>query len=158
MSARFAATLLVLGWLLPQVGWAASSEIRNGRTSVSLVWTGSSYTTRVELNDRVFGDFIVDTGASSTVISTKLARKLGIREDAGIAISAQLADGRIVEARTVIVGEIRVGRARVFDTEVVILDDFEDTGFDGLLGMSFLGHFTVKIDNQENKLILYERK
>jgi predicted aspartyl protease len=91
------------------------------------------------------------------MISPKIAKKLGIGKDEGRAVPIQLADGSQVNGRVVVVDEIRVGRATVYDSHVVILDEFDDFGFDGLLGMSFLGHFTFKIDNSEGKLVLYEK-
>lgn len=147
--------LLQLG--LPSTGSAATAEVRNGRTTVTLQSNGASYYTKVTLDDKVRGQFVIDTGASSTMMSPKMAKKLGIRKGDGYAIPLQLADGTTVSGRVVVIEEIRVGRATVYNSSVVIFDEFGDTGFDGLLGMSFLGHFTFKIDNEEGKLILYEK-
>jgi len=142
---------------IPSSVSASSAEVRRGRTSVSVEAYGNSYVAKVELNDSVRGKFVVDTGASSTIITPKIAQRLGIGEDAGAPIPVRVADGRVVEGRFLYLDEIRVGRASVYDAEVIVLEYFGNTGFDGLLGMSFLGHFTFKIDHDASKLFLYER-
>jgi len=124
---------------------------------VTLEPIGSSFLAKVVLDDSVRGMFIIDTGATHTIISPKLAKKLNVGRKEGQSVDVMVADGNTVNGRVVKVDEIRVGRASVYDSRVIILDEFEDTGLDGLLGMSFLGHFTFKIDNDEGKLILYEK-
>jgi len=148
--------LLLAATILPGAAHAESAEVRNRRTSAKLEPAGASYHTKVVLNEAVRGQFIVDTGATSTIISTKIAKKLGIRTNEGQEFPVRIADGTVVSGRVVMLDEIRVGNATVFDSSAIILENIEDTGFDGLLGMSFLGHFTFKIDHEANKLFLYE--
>ena len=154
--ALFAALAFALQLGLPSSGSASSAELRHGSTSVTLEPHGSAYIAKVELDGKAKGEFLIDTGATYTLISPKMAKKLRIRKGEGYAATFTVADGRTVEGRVVLLDEIRVGRAKVYDTEVAILDTFGDTGLDGLLGMSFLRHFKFKIDHQESKMVLYE--
>jgi len=71
--------------------------------------------------------------------------------------TARVADGREVTIYGIVLDEIRIGRASVYDSEAIVLPGVDVGGYDGVLGMSFLSHFTFKIDHDEGKLILYER-
>jgi len=124
---------------------------------VTLESNGASHLAKVVLDDSVRGMFVIDTGATHTIISPKIAKKLRIGKKDGRSVGVQVADGDTLNGRYVKIDEIRVGRASVYDSRVIILDEFAGTGLDGLLGMSFLGHFTFKIDVDKSKLILYEK-
>ena len=102
-------------------------------------------------------DLIIDTGATDTVISADIARKLGIDYNRGKTVLCQLADGRSVSGRQVNIREIRIGGARVYNVNAVVLDS-GDTGKDaGLLGMSFLENFIFKVDSEKGVLVLQKR-
>src|SRR3989338_4911487 len=53
-------------------------NMATGKHTVKLTRRGNSLTTDVLLNRKVNAELIVDTGATDTVISTNLAKKLGI--------------------------------------------------------------------------------
>lgn len=151
------AAIFLLKLTVASAAAAETSEISNGRTSVPLESNGGSFLAKVVLDGSVRGMFIIDTGATHTIISPKIAKKLKLGRDDGRSVEVQVADGDMLNGRVVTIDEISLGRASVYDSRVIILDEFGHTGFDGLLGMSFLGHFTFKIDNDEGKLILYEK-
>ena len=84
-------------------------------------------------------EMIVDTGASGTLITQRMAAALGVRplrtQKAGIA------DGSVVEFPIGLVRSIRVGGAAVQNIEVAIAQQMEI----GLLGHDFFGNYDVKI-------------
>lgn len=84
-------------------------------------------------------EMIVDTGASGTLITQRMAAALGVRPVR--TIKAGIADGSIVEFPIGRVQSIGVGGAQVRNVEVAIARQMEI----GLLGHDFFGNYDVKI-------------
>ncbi len=103
------------------------------------------------LNDKVRALLLVDTGASQTVISPRVAAELGL--EGGAEVTATLADGKQAAGRLYIMDSVSVGASRVGKTPVVVLDA-PGPEVDGLLGMSFLRNFVVQLDLPAGKLML----
>ena len=78
-------------------------------------------------------DFLIDTGATSTAISSALARELGLQADGEVESSTAggRVTGQVVRVDLVLQGGVRVDRLRV-----VALDGLDDKP---LLGMDILG-------------------
>jgi clan AA aspartic protease (TIGR02281 family) len=112
----------------------------------------------VLLNESRNSTLLFDTGASITVLSTDLARSLGLRSAAGrtIRLKTVAAD---VQAKVARLDSITVGGLSRSDFPVAVVDlDFDKSGrFDGILGMDFLGNYTIRIDNQANRIFLTPR-
>jgi aspartyl protease family protein len=84
-------------------------------------------------------EMIVDTGASGTLISQRMATALGVRPVR--TVRAGIADGSVVEFPIGLVRSIRVGGAAVQNVEVAIAKQMQI----GLLGHDFFGNYDVKI-------------
>ncbi|MEG4494061.1 retropepsin-like aspartic protease [Microcoleus sp. D3_18_C4] len=84
-------------------------------------------------------EMIVDTGASGTLISQRMATALGVRPVR--TIRAGIADGSVVEFPIGVVRSIRVGGAAIQNVEVAIAKQMPI----GLLGHDFFGNYDVKI-------------
>ncbi|MBN3038568.1 MAG: TIGR02281 family clan AA aspartic protease [Candidatus Omnitrophica bacterium] len=111
----------------------------------------------VLLNETLSADFVVDTGATLVVLAEHIANKIGIfpgKQERLLSIT--LGDGREVDAYPVVLESVKVGQAEVKNVRAAVLLDVEAMDIDGLLGMSFLEHFAVKIDGKSKKLILEE--
>lgn len=106
----------------------------------------------VVLNGRVKAKLLVDTGATVTMISSKLAYRLSLNPNDTWFIPMRGVSG-IAWAALEKVRSIAVGDATVSDVDVLVYD----TGMDGILGMSFLGEFDFSIDVGGKRLILAER-
>lgn len=118
---------------------------------------GSHLVVRALLNGVINADLIVDTGASIVVISESIARRLGITVNSKeFSVSVTLADGSHTKAYPIILKSIQVGDVKVSNVRAAVLPRGEPVGIDGLLGMSFLERFVVKIDAKNNRLILEE--
>jgi len=107
------------------------------------------------LNGKVTGAFIVDTGASLVTISKRIASQLGIvGGEKGRKIKLVLANGKSITADPVILESVDVGGSEVKNVMAAIIEDPPEPNIDGLLGMSFLSNFFIKIDSNENSLML----
>ncbi|HAF94878.1 MAG: hypothetical protein A2X34_02780 [Elusimicrobia bacterium GWC2_51_8] len=110
------------------------------------------------INGRVSARLMVDTGATLTVLYSHAAAslKLGPKDVVGVSRST-LGDGRTVDAQEVSLESIAVGKSVVKGTAALIMPGTSG-GIDGLLGMSFLNHFVVRVDSANGKLILESMK
>ncbi|OGX44447.1 MAG: hypothetical protein A3G38_01205 [Omnitrophica WOR_2 bacterium RIFCSPLOWO2_12_FULL_51_8] len=111
----------------------------------------------VTLNKTVEARLILDTGASLVVLSQGIAKKLGAKIYQGSPdIKLTLADGRQVNARFAVLDSVKIENSEARNIEAaVMLEDARDERLgDGLLGMSFLKHFSFKVDYRERRLIL----
>ena len=107
------------------------------------------------LNGKVKAAMLTDTGASMVVISGEIARRLGIDvSKIEKKIVVVLADGSMRTATPVTLKSVKVGSSSVRNVEAAISENPPGPGIDGLLGMSFLKHFHVKLDKKENCLVL----
>ena len=108
----------------------------------------------VEVNEQGPFDFILDTGAGTSLLSTETAEKLQIKvlgskqgQSAGGAVSVSLAK----------VDSLTVGEARLPDVDVGIVD-LKHIGaavgarIDGDLGYNFLKSFRISIDYEKGQL------
>jgi len=121
--------------------------------TVDLVRSGEVSFAEVILNERITQHFIVDTGASFTVISREAARELGVTIDENtpfipIATASSVILNPLVKLRS-----IRVGEAEVENVDVLVHDLPGSSA--GLLGNSFLSKFKVVLDSVNGKMTLY---
>ncbi len=105
-------------------------------------------------NSSVTGNFAVDTGASQTLISKRMAQELrmyasGSGERAGI--------GGVVTVNIGKVDSIRVGEAEAKDLQVSIHDFSKDPSVEGLLGYDFLGRYNMSVDSDKQVMVLTPR-
>jgi clan AA aspartic protease (TIGR02281 family) len=95
--------------------------------------------------------FVVDTGASHTVISNQTAEKLGLNENSpgcceAAGRSAQGAGGPVA-ARTTTVESVRVEDVEVKNLEVALIDLTSlSKNWDGIIGYTFMKNYRVVID------------
>jgi len=117
-------------------------------TSVRMRGNQAIVPVRISYRNAVVDSWLLlDTGATVTVISTALADRLGIRAANTEGRLAQLADGRVVETARVRVDSLAVGPKQKYNAEVSIMPSGGPSmGFDGLLGMNFLGDFRYHVD------------
>lgn len=105
---------------------------------------GSIMLVDVVLDNFLKSQLLVDTGATFTVISNAMARRLALNLDNAAVIPLQSVSGLFLAPLTK-VKSITVGQATAHDVEVVVHDIAQgSTG--GLLGMSFLDNFQVTIN------------
>jgi clan AA aspartic protease (TIGR02281 family) len=118
---------------------------------VKLIRRHETLLAEVVLNRQIKRLFVVDTGASFTLISRQVARELGIRIDETTPFIQGASVSDIISMPLVTLDSIRVGGAEVENVETVV---YNMPGEGGLLGNSFLNKFKVTIDAAQEKLIL----
>lgn len=91
--------------------------------------------------------FLLDTGASTTMITADLAARLGIRNEATEQTLSQVADGRVLRTARTRIDSLSVGPKLKNNLQVSIMEmNGSGVDFDGLLGMNFLGDFRYHLD------------
>jgi len=102
-----------------------------------------------------FGDhqvktlLVLDTGASSTVITIPLAERLGIQPTPTTKV--QVAGGKSIKAQAITLDSLRVGPHTLRDVRTLIIrHQGAQSSVQGFLGMDFLSQFPFSIDLQQN--------
>ena len=110
------------------------------------------------LNDKVSAMLVVDTGASIVVLARRVGEGLGVdlSDTKKDIVTMQLAGGRKVDAKMIVLKSVRIEDVEVKDVLAgILLEEAQGMGFrDGLLGMTFLSQFNVKIDLKNGKIVL----
>jgi predicted aspartyl protease len=158
-SRRCATALLVTVAALELSTACATPQPRpaGGEVTVQVqTFSGNTFVS-VSVNDNALATlFLVDTGATRTVVSPSYARRLGLdvpddapRRDVTIAGGSKLSVP-FVRARSV-----AVGAARVPDLLIGVYDIFPNAPVvDGLLGTDFLGRYRVTFDPTQRTMHL----
>jgi predicted aspartyl protease len=87
---------------------------------------------------------LLDTGATSSVISPEVAARLKIDQTDNAYV--KVVGGRVLKVRKAILSKMQVGPIQKGSQEVVIISQRGGGSGDGLLGMSFLAGFKYTID------------
>jgi len=107
------------------------------------------------LNGEVRTTLLVDTGADLMLIPLEIARQLfDERTEFSKKVETKLADGTIREGIHVVLESVEVGGAKAEKVRAIVMDV---RGGTGLLGMSFLNRFHLKVDSRNNELILKKK-
>ncbi|MEM7466793.1 MAG: TIGR02281 family clan AA aspartic protease [Pseudomonadota bacterium] len=107
----------------------------------------------VMVNGREF-QFVIDTGASITAISSEVAAMLGLSISNTQRLNVATANGTIA-APLVQLNDIALGRASLGNLEAVVLSNF--SRYDGLLGLNFLDNFQFEFDAAGDSISLSPR-
>jgi clan AA aspartic protease (TIGR02281 family) len=107
----------------------------------------------VTLNGRVKRHFIIDTGASFTLINRQTARELGVTVNESTPFIPIFTASDMIFTPLVTLQSVRVGSSEVENVDVLIHNLPSDTA--GLLGNSFLNKFRVVLDPVNGKMILF---
>lgn len=119
---------------------------------IPLKRTANSLFVEATLNGFVRVPFMVDTGASLTVLSTRTAQRLGLNLKQAAMMAMRSASGTFLAYLTR-VRSMKIGEAIVDDVEVIV-HDISPGQEQGLLGMSFLDHFSVTIHAHQDVMHL----
>ena len=142
--------------LTPMINIAQQRRDTPGLIEVPLFASGNVYYVIVRLNGlpRQFR-FMIDTGATFSAVSNNVAKILGIllSDNPGV-LTLSTANG-VIQAPLRKLKSMDLDGAIVNDVDVVILETMND--FDGLIGLSYLDHFDVNINQSEQKLMLVRR-
>lgn len=109
----------------------------------------------VVLNRKLKHYFIVDTGASFTLINRQIANELGIPINDETPFIRVTSVSDVILIPLVTLRSIQVGQAEVEHVETLV---YTMPTYSGLLGNSFLNKFKVVIDSLNSKMTLFPMK
>jgi clan AA aspartic protease (TIGR02281 family) len=127
------------------------------KASIPMERHGEVVVIQAILNNKRSAKFVVDTGASYTLISNSLARDLAI--DVGPTpktLSFQTANG-LIQAPVTSLDSIAVGGMEIRNLTTAVHDAVPDPQVAGLLGLNFLSNFRMDIDTQKGLLHLEKK-
>jgi len=129
--------------------------LANHAVEVPLQQVGHLFVATVKLNGEQDARLIVDTGASHSIVSHRLAVELGLYSDSSMGTATMNTVGGPVQAPMARIKSIRLAEAEVKDS-VVVIHDLPDSpaGVEGLLGLSALRQFQVTLDPTRKVLSL----
>ncbi|HWO42446.1 MAG TPA: TIGR02281 family clan AA aspartic protease [Candidatus Eisenbacteria bacterium] len=127
------------------------------KVSVPFEKNGSIVIVDARVNGKASAKLIVDTGASYTMISSAMARELGIEADPGRrTVPFHTANG-IIQAPLADLESVAVGGVEVKNLTAAIHDALPNTRVAGLLGLNFLSNFRMDIDTEKGLLHLEKK-
>jgi hypothetical protein len=156
----------ILAGLLIPVGAGATCVV-NARTTIALTVTDGTITAPVEVNGQT-ATFIVDTGASRSLVTPEAALRLGIARDQWVG-SSMMGVGGIgaverppnADPKSLSLGGVALARRTLnHDTSLTVgvMPNVRagEVAIDGLLGRDFLSVFDLDLDVPGRRLTLYQ--
>ena len=127
------------------------------KASVPMEKHGAVAMVQATLNNRRAAKFVVDTGASYTLISNAVASDLGINLGANPkTLPFQTANG-LINVPIANIESISIGGLEIRNIAIAIHDAVPDPQVAGLLGLNFLSNFKMDIDTQKGLLHLEKK-
>lgn len=154
--------LLLLGALLACAHRSPGATVTGPRrSSLDLYkpWTGADKLyVEVDLGDGQPRLMLLDSGAGTTLLTPQVAAELGLVLSDEVTQYMQVSG--LLEARSAVIPELRIGRHRVSDVHVAVplLDVHDRAGgveIAGLLGANVLARFQVWVDYPDQRLELF---
>jgi hypothetical protein len=125
-----------------------------GSFVIPVMTTGSSVIVRVTLNHSLAAYLILDTGATTTMVSRRIAHNLALHS---VGYRSGYTVGGPVTRPVARLQSLKAGEAEVKDLLVSIHDFHPNPQIEGLLGLDFLNNFHVSLDARKQLLILTPR-
>ncbi len=123
-------------------------------TTISVHMNGSSIIVPVVLNGSLKTHMVMDTGATFTTVTPRIAKKLSLRLDRyAPSVPLMTANGYITAPLSRL-KSLKVGNAEVQSLVVAVLKFSSNPQIGGLLGLNFLNQFDTSIDSGNQRLTL----
>ncbi len=135
----------------------SASSLSPDKVAIPFQKKGQVVIVQAIINEKAAAKYVVDTGATYTMISKAMAKELGIDLDRQLpTMPFQTANG-LIQAPLISLSSIEVGGMQVKNLTAAVHDVFPDPSVAGLLGLNFLSHFRMDIDT-ENGILHLEKK
>ena len=147
--------LLNVGVLLSFAAVPGSAQSRQKATVSLRPYKGSRSVVAVKLNGAGPYDFMVDTGATVTVVDTALFEELGLHAEGSsrIVSSAGVTKQILSQVKEITLDHLSVPNITVVSMQPP-LERWDYRGVRGILGENFLRHFDILFDNQHRTMTL----
>ena len=147
--------LLNVGVLLSFAAVPGSAQSRQTATVSLRPYKGSRSVVAVKLNGAGPYDFMVDTGATVTVVDTALFEELGLHAEGSsrIVSSAGVTKQILSQVKEITLDHLSVPNITVVSMQPP-LERWDYRGVRGILGENFLRHFDILFDNQHRTMTL----
>jgi predicted aspartyl protease len=143
--------------IAPSLSSAATPE--EGADPIPFETVQNHIMVRALLNQQEYATLLLDTGAGQTFVTPDTAQRLGLSPAADTPTrTTTVVGGRQVKVPMVRLATLAIGNARRDNLPVGVLESFPHAPlFDGILGGSFLEHFTITLDYPGSRLWLVPR-
>jgi len=118
---------------------------------VPLDGNGNTWLVHATVNGSMNGLFLLDTGASYCVLAPTAARRLGVKAS-GENVEIRTANG-VVRAPVIELATVDVGGNRARQVRAIVHPAVAPP-LDGIIGLSFLNHFSYGVDPRRRVLRL----
>jgi hypothetical protein len=132
----------------------SSTAAPSGSIVVPVLSTGRATIVSVTFNHSITANLMLDTGATNSLVSRRIANALSLRP---IASSVIHTVGGAVNVAIARVQSMKVGAAEINELPVIVHDFSPDPRFEGLLGMDFLSRYRFGLDTNRQLLVLSPR-
>ena len=136
---------------------APTNPVSPDKASIPFQKKGQVVIVEAVVNQKATGKFIVDTGASYTMISQATAKELEIDLERKLPTMPFHTANGVIHAPLVTLSSVEVGGMQLQDLTAAVHDVFPDGSISGLLGLNFLSHFRLDIDTK-NQVLHLEKK
>jgi predicted aspartyl protease len=133
---------------------STSNAPPTGVSAIPVKVSGSKVIVSVNFNNRIAANLLLDTGASRTMISSRIAKILRLQS---LGSGTGYGIGGVVTVSTARVESVKLGKMEMQNLPVMIHDFSRDPSYEGLLGFDFLSHFHMSLDLQKAVLVLTPR-
>ena len=133
---------------------APSGSLPRGTIVVPVQARGSSVIVAATLNRALTAYLIVDTGATITIVSQRIASELGLRT---VTYGTFAGVGGVIRRPMAQLRSLKVGEAEIQNLVVAVHDFHPNPQIEGLLGLDFLRRFHVSLDSRKQQLVLSPR-
>ena len=134
-----------------------AAPVAPSKASIPFEKQGQVVIVEATLNKKTAAKFVVDTGASYTMISSAVAKELDIDTEQNRRTAPfQTANG-VIQAPLVSLESITVGGMEIRNLTAAVHDVLADSRVAGLLGLNFLSNFRMDIDTQKGVLHLEKK-
>jgi predicted aspartyl protease len=133
---------------------STSNAPPKGASAIPVKVSGSKVIVSVNFNNRIGANLLLDTGASRTMISSRIAKMLQLQS---LGSGRGYGIGGVVTVSTARVDSVKLGKMERQNLLVMIHDFSPDPSYEGLLGFDFLSHFHMSLDLQKALLVLTPR-
>jgi clan AA aspartic protease (TIGR02281 family) len=134
----------------------AKEETKELQTIIRFSTSNGHMMVPVLLNDAVEARVVFDTGAEMTVLSRKIAEGLGLRAGLQRPVKLQTIAAQI-QAPVATLSSLQCGEMRRTNLPVAVVDFDLGRQVDGILGMDFLGNYTISIESESSRIVLKPR-